>query len=260
LIILSILGAIGYSAWQIRRPSKADIAILGSSGSGKTVFFAMMSKVLNLPEYSNMSMEYVEGIGYMREIRDPLEAGEWPAKTFRDKTDSFSARIYDKKLLGTAVHSLKMNDVSGEDFSRYIGPDHKGELPEHMRYLEHASGYILIISPETLRDDMWTFISLIKYLVEVRQLKHTQKFTEPFAIVLSKHDEYREILDAETYIRDTVPDFYSALKLRINPNKLGFFFCSAVGDLTAEGKPRLPLAPTGMAEIMEWVLRNKGNN
>ena len=101
-----------------------------------------------------------------------------------------------------------------------------------------------------LKKDMWTFISLIKYLVETRQLKPTQKFQEPFAIVLSKHDEHRQILDAESFIKKYAPDFHMNLTLRVKSNKLKFFFCSAVGDLTVDGKPRLPLAPSGIAEVI----------
>jgi hypothetical protein len=258
IIILAIIGVVGFMVHNVRKARHGEIAILGSSGSGKTVFFAMLSHVLSKSKYSSLQIEYVDGIDYLRDLRRPLERGEWPDKTFRKRADKFSARIYDKKALGTTVHNLRMNDISGEDFSKYIGPDNKGDLPDHMKYIEHACGYILIVSPETLKEDMWTFISLIKFLVETRKLKSTGKFSEPFAIVISKYDQNKQILDPESYIREHAPDLHMNLSLRTKPGKLKFFFCSAVGDVTLEGKPRLPLAPIGIAEVVEWELKNLG--
>jgi hypothetical protein len=171
-----------------------------------------------------------------------------------NKKEIFSAIIYDKEAHNTLVHHIYMDDISGEDFTKYIGPDSDGKLPDYMNHLLDASSFILIINPETLDGDMWTFLSLMKYLVKVKGMRYGETFDEKFAIVLSKHDEHRDITDAREYLMTAAPDFYASLEIRVKPHNLEFFLTSAVGDLTPEGDPRLPLSPVGVVEVIEWVL------
>ena len=255
----------GKASQQLVKGSKAPppkqktmpIAILGGGGSGKTVFFAMLSKVLGGGQYSKMWIEYDEGLGYLKDIRNSLDHGEWPAKTFVGVSKRFTARVYEKLALGTKIHNLIMNDIAGEDFERTFDPNiDVTTVPGHLSHIPHSRAYIWVIDPTRANEDWWRYYKLMQYLIKVRGLGPTKQLKEPIAVVFTKYDKYRQILsNAEGFARDNFGDLYPMLKRRTK--HLAFFTVSAIGEETPDGKPRLPLAPHGVGEVIEWVLNPK---
>ena len=254
LIILCCIGFLFYKRRKERNENSKPLGLLGSGGSGKTVFFGMLGKVLGMGQYSSLSIEYDEGLGYLREVVKTLELGEWPATTFVGTKKRFTARIYEKMLFSTRVHRIIVNDIAGEDFEKAFDPDKEGEkIPEHFNHIPDSTALIWIIDPTRVTSDKWHYYQLMRCLLKMKNIGSTGKLKMPIAIVFSKADKYaNQIGNVHRFGREKFGELYSLLERRVKHFR--FFTVAAVATETKDGKPRLPLAPRGIGEVIEWVL------
>ncbi len=232
------------------------ISILGSGGAGKTVFFAMLSRVLGRGKYGDMSMEYGKGLGYLRDIRGSLESGRWPDKTYTGDGQLFTATIFEERTFQTKKYDISMIDIAGEDFDQVFDPDNPEiDPPPQFKDVRTASGYIFLVDPSRAYEDMWKFYRLIQYLVKVKGLKATGQVQKPVAIVFTKHDKYRELVrEPWQFLEQKMPDLCNLITRRFKDRYIWVGCISAVGATTPDGDPRQPLSPRGIGPLMEWMI------
>ena len=203
-----------------------------------------------------MWMEYGEGLGYLKQVREYLESGAWPSKTLKGEQYLFTANIYEKKRLGSRFYNIVLTDVAGEDFDEFCDPNKSLSEDTSGKYnhLLNSSAYLFLVDPSRASEDMWRFYRFMQLVMKQKSLGANEKIENPVAVIFTKYDQHQEILtDPEKYAQDNMTDLYHMLRNRTN--KLAFRAISATGTTNESGMPQTPITPTGVAEIMEWVFQ-----
>lgn len=231
----------------------APVAILGTSGSGKTVFMASLSIVLGRGDVRGMSSEIVKGLGYQRAIRQSLETPQWPDHTPVGQFSTFTLRIFKKRRIGEQTLLLEMNDISGEDFeSTFSASKDEIELPEALENIPHAGGFIWLIDPDTFDRDHWVYHDLMRYLIDQRRLGVKGRLEEPIAVVFTKSDRPGYVVDdPKDYFARHASELEMTMGRRVRRRE---FFKIAATVQDEDGLPRVPFTQQGVIEVLDWMM------
>ncbi|CAO5248974.1 TRAFAC clade GTPase domain-containing protein [Frankia sp. AgKG'84/4] len=206
--------------------SSRPIALIGASGSGKSVYVGVLVRELKTrvgTKFNGMAVEFVgdqSRAHYDEVFRVPLFQDN---QTLR-MTDSlrvsrrlrpllFSLRIPIRRLRGSrlALAMMVFLDTSGEDVLAAKAMDRLA------RYLDAAAGIVLIVDPlqmPDVREAVETTVyptsstrqidvveRLGALLREQRGLSPTQRIDKPLAVVLSKIDTLDTVLPDQSALR-----------------------------------------------------------
>jgi len=240
------------------RDHSNSIAVLGTQASGKTVFFAAFNFVLGSGSYGNYFIEYEFGLKYLNDIWMQLNAGRWPSGTAKGQAHQLDAIVKKNTFFGRMYYRLRTADISGESFAQAYDVDNQSsQVPPELEFVKNSGAILLVMDPGNLEKDALHYYGFIQKLAAMHKVKGERKIPIPLAVVFTKKDIYKDRFPqyaAEIVVKQVVPQFYQLLYQKFKRNSLGFFFVSSVGDLDPAGKPRPPIIPQGIGEVMAWLL------
>lgn len=253
LIIYSILIPKEYYERQKRKM----VGVFGTSGAGKTTYIATLAEMIwqgRARPY--WSLEVPTGLEHVRDVIKLLKKGEWPARTMPGTREFVELKISDSSGMFDKIHHVLMDDISGEEFERFIRHPDAGSLPDTLININRCQGFIILIDPTKAEDESYDYHSLVQYLVMIKGLRDRGRFRELFAFLLTKNDEHN-IRNPEEFVRTNMAPLYQACRKRMKTGRVRFFTCSSVGGIVPETrKPRIPLEPLGIEEPVEWMTKN----
>jgi hypothetical protein len=253
---------------------KKSIAVLGETRSGKTVFFAMMSVAFSDSRWAGTHhLTYRrEGFHYISGIRLDLEKGIWPQGTPTTRTVLMGATLtWKDRLYIPHTRHMILTDLSGEDFRELMGYRSTGrreirrDFQPTVARLTSSGGFVFLVdgtaTDHALMEAGLNFYAFILAVLDQNRVAPHKKLQRPVIVVFTKYDEMpsaSKVMGARVLARDKLPDLYRLLAEKVPPHLLEFVYCSAVGLAIpgAPGEPskiRLPLAPSNVAQVIEWV-------
>jgi len=244
-----------------RIQKEKTIGIFGTRAVGKTTYVATLAEIIwGSKARPNWKLEVPRGLGYIRDVIKNLKRGEWPAGTPPGTKQEIELRITEKNGFRSKYHRLYMNDISGEEFERFIKVlgDNPGfsDLPDSLATINKCQGFLILIDPARANEESYDYHALIQYLIEMKELKRKEKLEELFAFIFTKNDEHN-ISDPEKFAKENMKPLYHAYSLRMYRDRARFFTCSSVGSVDINTKkPKLPLEPIGIEEPLEWLILN----
>jgi hypothetical protein len=239
------------------RQKRKTIGIFGTSGAGKTTYIAALSEMIwQGKARPHWFLEIPTGLGHVRDVIKLLKRGEWPARTMPGTREFVELKITDKSSMIEKTHNVLMDDISGEEFERFIKHPDAGRLPDTLLHINNCQGFIILIDPLKAEDESFDYHNFMEYLVMTKGLKDRGKFRELFAFVLTKNDEHN-IRSPEEFIRTNMAPLYQVCRRRMKTDQCKFFACSSVGRIVPETKkPYIPLEPVGIEDPIEWMMKN----
>jgi len=214
-----------------------NVAVLGPTGSGKTVFVTLMSHAFDhhfLDKHSEIRAHPKAGRPFLDACENSMRDGEFPERTQQLSRDKI---IFEMRNTGATSQTIefKLPDISGEDYKNMcLGPEirgeervvkvadmdkGKGETFGHMIYVVYAKMYVFLIDCSKFMD--WEkndtkyqqALTTIQDFKNVTGLAKKERIETPIAIVLTKTDqlEDREI-KPEELVRQKMRRFYNTLE------------------------------------------------
>lgn len=233
------------------------MGIFGTSGAGKTTYIATLAEMIwNSKAKPEWSLEVPKGLGYVRDVIKMLKRGEWPSRTLPGTKEEIELKITEKGKFKNTSHRIFMNDISGEEFERFIREPDINNLPPTLEIINKCQGFLILIDPARAEEESYDYHAFLEYLIKAKGLKDKDKLEEFFAFVFTKNDEHN-IKDPEKFAKEKMPPLYHPYKLRIKDGRGRFFTCSSVGRVHPDTKkPLTPLEPVGVEEPLEWLIEN----
>jgi len=224
-----------------------NVAVLGPSLCGKTVFVTLMSHALDhyfLDAHPEIRAHPKEGRPFLEGCENNMRDGEFPERTQPLSRDKI---IFEMRNTGATSNTIefKLPDISGEDYKNMcLGDEIRGEERVvkvadmdkgkgvtfgHMIYVVYAKMYVFLIDCSKFED--WEkndtkyqlALTTIQDFKKVSNLSKKGRIETPIAIVLTKTDclENREI-NPEELIHQKMRRFYNTLE-DIHVGKRAFF-------------------------------------
>ena len=233
------------------------MGIFGTSGAGKTTYIATLAEMIwNSKAKPEWSLEIPKGLVYVGDVIKTLKRGEWPSRTLPGTREEIELKITEKRRFKNTSHRIFMNDISGEEFERFIKDPDINNLPPTLGIINKCQGFLILIDPVRAEEESYDYHAFLEYLIKIKGLKDKEKLEEFFAFVFTKNDEHN-IKNPEKFAKEKMPPLYHPYKLRIKEGRGRFFTCSSVGRVHPDTKkPLTPLEPVGVEEPLEWLIEN----
>ena len=200
------------------------IAIVGTQGTGKTVFLAVLANALSSARhFPRITGENMTTRRYTAEVMDILESGQWPALTRQDVKRELKWLWYDRD---GDPHSLGTFDCAGEDFRAIFEAEHETELNDYQRALKaefRACDLVLLLL--NLQDALDIYQKPGKGLARIdieyapsAAVRQLRKDGITLYAIFTQADRYEERIQREwngdysNALRDLLPDLYNALE------------------------------------------------
>lgn len=249
---------------QNHQVSPQMVAVLGASGTGKTVFLGMLMDMLSRQPQQQMQL-FTRGafsVNLQQTTVSALARCEFPAKTANepDRWNWVHCEIHRSEEPRKA--DLIMPDMAGEALLEEV--DHPHAYRVVRSFLKKSSAAMILIDAIALgsgnRDQDFFAMKLLNYLIEVEPHAKHGWAKRPVALVFTKVDgaeQCREnpALFAKTHAAGT----WRQCQQRYDDHR--FFAASAVGccawrDSPSLGPRQVPLRvePHGIIQPFEWVM------
>ena len=243
------------------------IAILGGTGSGKTVFLTVLASEYGAGKNAyHLDPVNKEAGVFLQKNWAKLKSGEFPPPTPPGKLVKMHWRLYNKTKLGNDFFDLHAIDVAGECYRELFNNDvvESSGAKALEKYIKE-SGLILILinlkeiindscSEETL-ENIWGPKACIELIKQYNPNANV-------AILLSQKDTY------ETYINEFKGNLIELLRSTA-PNLAGtviqynlpIFPISSVNNIIEDEKGDIKPAPDfkteGINNVLDWLIERK---
>ena len=218
-----------------RYSNENNVAVLGPTGSGKTVFITLLNHAMDnyfLKSHANLKVVIKEGIPFLEACENGMRDGEFPERTQQLSRDKI---VLTMSGTGSTSQSIDIGfpDISGEDYDKLCLSDEKSGAERTLQALEMGKGrslispmshvvyakmYVILLDCSKISEwpDMQTrfaqaLTSIKDFKTKIQNSKN-EKINVPIAIVLTKSDRLPDRnIDLETTVHEKMPRFYNAL-------------------------------------------------
>jgi hypothetical protein len=238
------------------------VAVLGTTGSGKTVYLGMLTDMLS--RYSSELQLLARGafsISLQQATAGALSQCEFPLKT-PNEPDRWNW-VHSRVLVPQKNQKIEliMPDVAGEALMEEI--EHPHSYPVIRAFLSKCAAVLILIDIEGLDegcDDQDYFgMKMITYLNEMNSDAKSGWGSRPISIVFTKSDQCDACFeDPVAFARQRTPGLFKQCHERLR--RCRFFASSVAGacafEVSREGRFRVPLRiePRGVTEPFVWLI------
>lgn len=215
-----------------------NVAVLGPSGTGKTVFITLLSHVMDnhfLDDHPELRAHPKDGRPFLESCENSMRDGEFPERTPQQSRNKI---IFEMRETGATAGSMefKLPDISGEDYKHMcLGPEirgdervvkvcdmgiDKGASYGEMIYAIYAKMYVILLDCSKMTTD-WErdqtqYTQATTTIQDFKKSTNTAKdgrIDTPIAIVLTKADslEDRDV-SAQELVKKWMRRFYNTLE------------------------------------------------
>ncbi len=215
-----------------------NVAVLGPSGTGKTVFITLLSHAIDnhfLDEHPELRAHPKDGRPFLEACENSLRDGEFPERTQQLSRDKI---IFEMRGTGATASSMefKLPDISGEDYKNMcLGEEIRGDARvvkvcnlgiikgqpySEMIYAVYAKMYVILLDCSKMKSD-WEhdqtqYSQALTTIQDFKKSTNTSKngrIGTPIAIVLTKADslEDRDV-PAKDLVKKYMCRFYNTLE------------------------------------------------
>lgn len=256
---------------SVRKPT---IAVIGTEGSGKTVFITALAKYLSTIGSRGVFLnpQGVKTLKYVESVWQTLQQGDWPPSTPPGQLFELQWNLEVNGELESEVHLI---DVAGQDLRLLFGDEEeriskKGSLPESMRKLaDYCSEADIVMFLINLKDfegegnlkQRTENEAAIKGAMDYLSGKGRCK---SFCLIITQVDLYQQLAAGrgswDSLIQKAVPYVYGAY---LKSKKTSTFLVSAVNKtrVTVDntGNPlRMPepgFGSDGFEHVVDWLIK-----
>lgn len=237
-------------------------AVLGSAGTGKTVYLGMLADMLSRP-HAQMQMlaRGAFSISLQQTAIGALSQCEFPGKTPSepDRWNWLHCQVKSPTLRRPL--DLIMPDMAGEAVLEEV--EHIGAYPIIHRFLQKCSSILLLVDAAQMADgnQRQDFFArkIISYLLELDSNRRTGWAQKPIAMVLTKADQCTWCFDdPSAFAKKHAPSLWQLCDQRLGNFS---FFATGVAGVCArrhelDGHVQVPLRiePRGIIEPFTWLI------
>ena len=215
-----------------------NVAVLGPSGTGKTVFITLLSHAMDnhfLDEHRELLAHPKEGRPFLERCENSMRGGEFPERTQQLSRDKI---IFEMRGTGATASSIefKLPDISGEDYKNMcLGEEIrgnervvkvcemgkiKGEPYSEMIYAVYAKMYVILLDCSKMKtdweNDQTQYSQALTTIQEFKKSTNTSKngrIDTPIAIVLTKADSLEDRnVSAKELVKKWMRRFHNTLE------------------------------------------------
>jgi hypothetical protein len=237
-------------------------AVLGSAGTGKTVYLGMLTDMLSRPSDSlQILARGAFSISLQQTAIRALSQCEFPDKTPNepDRWNWLHCQVH----APTIRHPLEliMPDMAGEAVLEEV--EHMGTYPVITSFLSKCSSIMLLVDAAQMAcgDQQQDFFArkIVSYLLELDNHRKTGWCQRPIAIVLTKADECSWCFDdPNDFAKKHSSSLWQLCQQRLSRYE---FFATGVAGACAnrmelDGHVQIPLRiePRGIVEPFQWLV------
>ncbi len=232
------------------------VALLGRPAAGKSCFLAGLSLLTDADNQSPLTItpQNAEGMKLFNELRQRLQDGQWPDKTFQNQKFDVAVTKAGRKAV------LTLLEASGEAILDAAVKGGKDAAAEQVKeHFGDAEALLIVLDPDSDFGPRASDarVAAVQAVAENRTGARTGRLAD-VAIILSKADRHPNLTDrkaAEQFVREKSPGLWN--KLSESADSLAAFPISATGGQTADGSPPTDPRPTGYDELFSWLLRRR---
>lgn len=239
------------------------MAVLGTSGVGKTVYLGMLLDMLSRrPERMQVLSRGAFSITLQQAVIGSLARGQFPAKT-PGEPERWNWVHCQLRTANKNQIELIVPDMAGEAMLEEV--DHPHTHVGIRRFLQQCSGAIVLADAAEMDDGSpeqdYFAMKLLSYLNELPEDGNPEWSERPLAIVLSKADQCENCFeDAADFADKRAPGLWRHCAERFPRHR---FFASGVAgacatvDVRGGGQIVVPLRiePRGIVEPFEGLVR-----
>jgi len=239
------------------------LAVVGSSGAGKTVYLGMLMDMLSrTPERMQLLARGAFSITLQQTTLAALSRCEFPRKTPNEPDRWNWVHCQIRRPGKRRLMELIMPDMAGEAVLEEV--DHPHTFRVVRAFLEKCTGVMILVDSMRLREgtreqDYFT-MKLLSYLSELNNGSKKEWARRPVAMVLTKADQNEECQeDPAAFAQAHAAGLWQHCRERFGCHK--FFAAGVAGAVAAhesmtEGRLQVPLRiePHGIIEPFEWLL------
>lgn len=243
----------GLQARRNRSDRQRDrIVILGRTQAGKTVYLSTLYYML-WRHPKEIRVRSLSGGTHKAciEAMETLRQGRWPSSTTGSKYLELEIdyRGYNRPLVSL--------DYPGEVFRKaFVDNAQTPDVEELLEHVDHAVAVIALIDPavaasRSLTKAMDDDFGMLKAIERIRAWPGGERV--PIALVLTKYDQRRGLVDSEGGPKEFVKNRFAALA-RLVP-ELAVFTCSIAHEVrNSSDQSKLHVSPTGLVAPLQFVL------
>ncbi len=238
------------------------VAVMGSTGSGKTVYLGMLTDMLS--RFSGELQLLARGafsVTLQQATAGALSQGEFPLKTPNepDRWNWVHSQILVQRKNQRV--ELIMPDLAGEALMEEV--EHPNSYPVIRAFLAKCAGVLVLIDIERLvdGDDNQDYfgMKMISYLHEMNPDSKKGWGARPVSFVFTKADQCDGCFaDPVAFAKHRTPGLWKQCQQRLR--RYRFFASSVAGvcmfEVSREGRYRVPLRvePRGITEPFVWLI------
>ncbi len=215
-----------------------NVAVLGPSGTGKTVFITLLSHAIDnhfLDDRPELRAHPKDGRPFLESCENSLRDGEFPERTQQLSRDKI---VFEMRGTGATASSMefKLPDISGEDYKNMcLGEEIrgnervvkvcqmgivKGQPYSEMIYAVYAKIYVFLLDCSKMKTD-WEkdqtqYSQVLTTIQDFKKSTNTSKnerINTPIAIVLTKADSLEDRnVSAKDLVKQYMRRFYNTLE------------------------------------------------
>jgi len=241
----------------------AMIAVVGSSGVGKTVYMGMLIDMLSRQSDNfNLFVRGAFSITLQQTTISALSRNEFPKKTPNEPDRWNWVHCQIRRPSRRRPTELIMPDMAGDAVLEEV--DHPHTYRVVRSFLSKCSGAMILIDSAKLqggnRDQDYFTMKLVSYLDELHENENNSWAKRPVALIFTKADQCDECLENPTdYAKHHAAGLLQQCQQRFARHK--FFAVGVAGacaqrDSMTEGRVNVPLRiePRGIVEPFRWLL------
>lgn len=224
-----------------------NVAVLGPSGTGKTVFITLLSHAMDnhfVDEHPDLKVYPKDGLSFLETCENSMRNGEFP-----ERTQQLSRNKIVYEMSGTGLTARKVEfkfpDISGEDYAHMCLGDEirgkervlkvfemgkaKGSTYGPMSYAVYAKMYVILLDCSKFADWENLQTQYTQALTTIHDFKiesntaRNGKIDVPIAVVLTKADTLPDRnIKPEDLVRTKMRRFYNTLDA-VHGGKREFF-------------------------------------
>jgi double-GTPase-like protein len=240
------------------------VAVIGSSGVGKTVYLGMLLDMLSRsPQRMQILARGAFSITLQQTVMAALARGEFPPKTPNEPDRWSWVHCQIRTATRRQPTELIVPDMAGEAVLEEV--DHPHTYLGIRRFLNQCAGALILIDAAEMengtREQDYFAMKLLSYLSELCKGEQQTWRDRPVALVLSKADQCETCFDdPAAYAQKHAEGLWQHCVQRFTNHK---FFASGVAGVCltrwvrGEGRSSVPLRiePRGIVEPFEWLVK-----